>query len=115
MNSLGRLAVVCGLFALVGCGPEAPVTETSGEATKEQAASPIPSHICPDVMYPLCENGELYPIYSGKCLVGFQCVPDVTANAICPNPVYPGPGFCEDGIITPVYVGGCIVRYTCTR
>ncbi|MFY2558410.1 hypothetical protein ACN469_12335 [Corallococcus terminator] len=115
MNSLGRLVAVCGLFALVGCGPEAPVTESPEDTTATQTIGPAPSPICPQVMPPLCEDGDLYPIYSGKCLVGFNCVPHVIANAICPNPVYPGPGFCEDGIITPVYVGGCIVRYTCTR
>ncbi|NTX08296.1 MULTISPECIES: hypothetical protein [Myxococcus] len=115
MNSLGRLAVVCGLLTLIGCGPEAPVPEASEEATTSQTAVPVGHPICPEVMPPLCEDGDLYPIYSGKCLIGFNCVPHVVANAICPNPVYPAPGFCEDGIITPVYVGGCIVRYTCTR
>ncbi|MFP2930066.1 hypothetical protein ACLESO_33690 [Pyxidicoccus sp. 3LG] len=115
MNSLGRLAVVCGVMALVGCGPEAPVAETQEEGTTTQAGGPVKGPICPEVMPPLCEGGVLYPIYANNCLIGFDCVYPVAGNAICPQIVYPGPGFCEDGIITPVYSGGCLVKYTCTR
>ncbi|MCP3141378.1 hypothetical protein [Pyxidicoccus xibeiensis] len=116
MNNLGRLAVVCGLFALVGCGPEVPVQETPEEGTVSQnGIGHAPGPICPQVMPPLCEGGVLYPIYSGNCLTGFNCVYPVAGAVVCPKPVYPAPGFCEDGIITPVYSGGCIVRYACNR
>lgn len=114
MNTLGRLAALCGLLALVGCGPEAPVAETSEETVTSMAGGSVPPPICPEVMPPLCEDGDLYPLYSGTCLIGFECVPRVAANANCPHIVYPGPGFCEHGTITPVYSGGCLVRYTCS-
>ncbi|MCE9668203.1 hypothetical protein LY474_10295 [Myxococcus stipitatus] len=75
MRSLGRLAVMCGLLSLVGCGPEAPVAETQEGAPG--AESQVSANVdCPQIVLPgpgFCENGTITPVYVGGCIVRYTC------------------------------------------
>jgi hypothetical protein len=112
MKSLGRIAAVCCWMTLAACGPEAPTTDTPvSSASNIEIAPPI----CPEVMPPPCEDGSLYPVYEGECLIGYECVPNVVASGK-PAPICPVvmPPQCE-GSLYPIYKGECLIGYECVE
>lgn len=72
MKLVARIAMVGCWMALVGCGGE----ESSNDTTEVQTTSAAVT--CPNIAQPsdkFCPNGTIQPVYDGKCLVSYVCIP----------------------------------------